>query len=274
MTAASPAPSPASPAGATLGALLRREAAPMIAAALGGMIVPLSAFLIARAAGVPGRDPVTAFLALAVIWVTFAPPILAAGPDGIGAAILRAGCAIDGTFLALLVLWALAASVSFVGAMGAYATLAAVGLAGIAAARCARTGAGRYTAAVLAVGIQTAVLAAPFALGGAIRALSNAAAGRALSWCYHVHPLASAAAALRPGTDVVWGKIGWLYWVSDSGSYPSPVPTPWYAAALVYLALAGVLGGAAWLAGRRVATGGPEALAEARPTAGRPARDG
>lgn len=261
MTAASPAPAPAEP---TLGGLLRREAAPLIAAALGGMLVPLAAFLIARAAGVSGRDPVTAFLAVAVLWVTLAPPILAAGPDALAAALLRAAGAIDGTFVGLLVLWPLAASVSFVGAMEVYATLAAVGLAGGAAARCARTGAGRYTAGVLASAVGTAVLAAPFAIGGVLRALPNAAAGPVVSWCYHVHPLASAAAALRPGTGVVWGKIGWLYWVADSGGYPSPVPTPWWASPLIYLALAGVLAGVAWLVGRGASTGEPGALAGVR----------
>ena len=246
----------------------------MIAAGLGGTVFPLAAFLIARQGGLPGRDPVMAFLAVAVLWVTMAPPILAAGPERLWGALLRAGCAIDGTFLALLGLWAMAGNVSFVGAMEVYCTLAAVGLAGAAAARCARTGAGRYTAAILALAVQTAVLAAPFAIGGALRALSNQAALRAVSWCYHVHPLASASAALRSGTNVVWEKIGWSYWVSDSGAYPSAVATPWYAAALVYLPLAGVLGAAAWLACRGRITASPEDPAGARPTRGQPARDG
>ncbi|MEI7835345.1 MAG: hypothetical protein WCK05_02925 [Planctomycetota bacterium] len=237
----------------------------MMAAGLGGMVIPLAAFLVARASGVPGRDPVTAFLALAVLWVATGPAILAAGPEGVWTALLRAACAIDGSFVALVVLWALAGNVSFVGALEVYCTLAGVGLAGAAAARCARTGAGRYTAAVLAVVVQTAILAAPFAIGGVLKAMPNLAAQRVISWCYHVNPLASATAALRAETNVVWGKIGWSYWVSDSGAYPSAVATPWYAAAIVYLALAGMLGAAAWLVWRAAGvTVLPETPAQAR----------
>lgn len=258
-----PAPSPAAPAAPGRADRLAPEALPMLAAGLGGAIVPLAGFFLAGASGVPGRDPVSAFLALAVIWVAIAPPILAAGPDRLWGGALRAASAVGGTLVALIVLWARAESVSFVGAMEVYGTLAAVALAGALAGRCARSAAGRYAAAVLAAGVQTAVLAAPFAIGGLLGAMPNRLAQQAVSWCYHVHPLASAMAALRAGTNVVWGKLGWAYWVSDSGGYPSAVATPWYSATLVYLALAGVLAGGAILAGRR-ATGSPETPAEAR----------
>lgn len=233
----------------------------MIGAGLAGAIVPLAGFFLAGASGVPGRDPVTSFLALAILWVAMAPAILAAGPERLWAGLLRAGCAIDGTFIALVGLWALTREVSWVGALEVYCTLASVGLAGALAGRCARSAPGRYTAATLAVVVQTGVLAGPFAIGGVLRALSNQTAQRVVSWCYHVHPLASATAALRGRTDFVWGKIGWAYWVADSGSYPSAVATPWYLATVVYLALAGVLGAGVWLRGT---SGSREDLAEVR----------
>jgi len=235
------------PSDVSLGTLLRQEGWPMLWAALAAAAVPLALYLLAKAMNLPGSYAVISSLAGAIVWVALACPVLAAGPDGGFPALLRAACAVDGTLVTLIVLWACEPTATLAGIAKAYCTLAALALVGMAAARCGRRQAGRYAAAVVAAVVLTGLLAAPFAVGGMVQAMDNETARHMLTWLYHANPFVSVTMALRAETNIVWPTTGWLYWVCDSGGYPAPRTTPWYAATAIYLAAGAVLAGVARL---------------------------
>lgn len=224
----------------------------MIFSALPGLFLPLGVYLLARSLHVPGAHALTAALGVSVLWVALACPVLAAQPDPLSPALLRSACALDAVVPAMLALWAIEPAAAFAGLARSYLALAAVALAGMAAARCARTAAGRLALAVAAATLLAALLAAPFAVGGLMRALPTESARAVLTWLYHANPFVSITMALHEQTHVVWPTTGWLYWVSDSGSYPAPAPSPWYACPLLFLTAALLLSVVAFLRRRRL----------------------
>lgn len=223
---------------------LRRSAWAIPAAALATGGVELGTWLLAGGpAG--GAWAVLAVLAVSAAWIALATPSLAAGPDDLWAALLRSGTVVDVSGLVLLVLWAFARTpdgplLPIGAAAKIYGVWLAVGLAGIAAARCGRGPTGRCAGAVIGAVVLLAALGTPFWTGGPLTALDGDARAHAAALAVHANPFCAAASAPEP-LHFVWQEAPRMYRITGWGDYV-PVPRPrWYAAAIIWGCVAGIL---------------------------------
>ena len=192
-------------------------------------------------------DPwaVVAALAASTVWIALAAPAAAAGPEDAWSALLRGGTVIDASGLALLVLWALARMADgpllpLSAVVRIYAIWLATGLAGVAAARCARTPTGRCAGAVAAAAVLMAAAATPFWTGGLLTALDGDARAQAAALAVNVNPICAAASSAET-LQFTWQEAPRMYRITAWGDYV-PVPRAhWYAAAVIWGAVAGIL---------------------------------
>jgi hypothetical protein len=234
-----PEGSPSRPAG--LGRTLAREGRPVLAAAAATVAVELGVYVAAVGAGSSRTYAALATLAVTVVWVALAAPVLAASGADAFAGLLRAGCIADASAVTLVVLWLACPQVTLAGAAKIYCILAAMALLAIAAGRSARSPAGRYALAAATAAALVVSLASPWWLGGAMRASSQETAERIVAAGVHVNPFYAVTAAISGSTRFVWHEAAVMYRITRFGDYAAaPAPT-WYASALIHCAAAGLV---------------------------------
>ena len=233
---------PPPPRGAygSLQALLAADGWPALAAAAVTLAMELGVFLGALAAGVTQRQAVIASLAAGVVWVALAAPAMAAASNSGLGGLLRGGASADASAALLIVLWLATPHVSLPAALKIYCIYAAVALAGVAATRCARAPATRFALAAAASIVLIAALASPFWIGGAIAAARLS--GPAVAAAVYANPFYCIWSVLADQMPHAWHQAPVLYRITYLGTH-APVPAaPWYAAVIIYTAIAGVLG--------------------------------
>jgi len=222
----------------------------MLAAAVATIAVELGAYLLARFGGASQRDATLSVLAMSVLWIALAGPVLAAGGTEAFSALLR-GCVVaDASLITLVVLWVSAGApppprgpcVTLLGVVKIYCTYVAVSLAGVAAARCGRREAGRYVGAVIAAILFFVALASPFWIGGSLQAAQGPLRRWIITAAVDLNPFYSVTSAIVDQAHFVWHQAPVMYRFTRIGDFAAPPPVPWYAAAVVYGLLAGMLG--------------------------------
>lgn len=228
--------------------LLRRDGPAMLGATVATLAVVLGVYLAGRAAGAGPPDATVASLAAGTLWLALASPILAAGGSGALSALVRGGIVADASGLALLVLWLLrrfshagGPCLTFLAAVEIYCTFVAIALVQVAAARCPRSPAWRYAAAILAAAIMAALLATPFWVTGPAGMAAPRTRPAIAAAAVYLNPFYSVTSAVVEQTGIVWHQRGALYDLSGLFEHHAPPPVPWYTAAVLYSLLAGIL---------------------------------
>ena len=135
MIAAPPPDSPPQPPrGESLGGILRRDAAALVSATAGTVLVGCGVYVLGRGVGSGRAFSCLAALAALACWTALAAPVLAAGGRGWLSRVLRGGIVADagGVALALLCL-AAGPCLTLLAAVEIYCVLGAMALASVAA---------------------------------------------------------------------------------------------------------------------------------------------
>lgn len=228
-----------SPVGALRG-LLGRDGWPALAGAAATVVVEVGFFLGAVACGVNGRQAAMASLAAGIVWVALAAPAMAAGASGGLGALVRGGVAADASAVWLIVLWLASPHVSLLAAVKIYCICAAVALSAVAAVRCAIAPAGRFALAAAASIVFMAALASPFWAGGAVLA-AQAHRHAIVAAAVYANPFYCIWSVLADQMPYAWHQAPVMYRITQFGTYFAVPPVPWYAAAVIYAAAAGLL---------------------------------
>ena len=191
-----------------------------------------------------------ATVAVCVLWMALAVPLLAAFGRGAWDALFRGGIVIDVSAITLLVLWLLCEQVTFAAAVKIYCVLASLGLAGIAATRLARTPAGRCAWATAVAAVTLVLLASPFWIGGVIHNQPHVFSESVVEAAVLANPFYAATAAMGETTRFVWHQATVMYRITRIGDYAAAPPLSWYPAVIIYLVAAAALAVVAAVSGR------------------------
>ncbi len=227
---------PSGPGG--LRRILARDGPPVLAASAVTVAAELAVYLAAVGAGSGRTHAVLATLAVTVVWVALAAPVLAASGADTLAGLLRAGCLADASAVTLVVLWLACPQVTLGGAAKIYCILAAMVLLAVAVSRSAGSPAARYALALAAAAAFMITLAGPWWLGGAMRASTQETAESIVAAGVYVNPFYAVTAAISGGTRFVWHEAAVMYRITRFGDYAAAPPPVWYAPALIHLAAA------------------------------------
>ena len=209
-------------------------------------------------------------LAVGVLWAAMAGPVLAAGGAGPLGALARGGLVADGLGVALAVIAAASSDLTLLDAAKAYVVCLGMCLTGVCAAGLAPRPLGRAVAGVVTAVALLAALAGPFWVGGLLASVGGRGAERLAAAAVWANPFYSASAALSQRMGFAWHLSPRLYELTRLGTDVPVAPAHWYGAAVVYFALAGLLGVAGALFRRR----GPAGRASGPPGGAPPGRDG
>jgi hypothetical protein len=233
---------------ASLGAILGGNAWSMLICAGATLAMELGAYGLARGCGAGAREALLAALAGAVMWVALAGGPMAAGGKGNASAALRGAIPADASLVALLILWPLARAddsqtyLTLASVAKAYCVLAGMALFSIAAVCCPTSTTGRRLAGLGAAMILATAIATPFLTSGIIHALDYRRATSVVAWAIHANPFYSVTAAATERLQFFWHRWGLMYdRIGAFRDYPPP-PVQWYSSAILYGAMAGVLG--------------------------------
>ncbi|MCD6365885.1 MAG: hypothetical protein J7M14_08420 [Planctomycetes bacterium] len=238
------------------GNVLRRNGRLMVIVAIVTLALELGFYAAARIQGATAAAAVLAALAVSVVWVALAGPILAASGSSAMETLLRGALAADASLPALVTLALIAGSertsdtlVPFTAVVKIYCTLAAMALAGVAIVCCARS---RWTRAALGVGAATGfmlLLAGPFWTGGLVGASGvSAMISAATVYCNSFYSITYTVA---PQSGFVWHLAPTMYGITRLGDYAPAPQAPWWAAGVFHLCIAGMALGACLLRRRR-----------------------
>jgi hypothetical protein len=231
--------------------LLARDGAAVLVASAVTVAGELGVYLAAVAAGSGRTHAVFATLAVTVVWVALAAPVLgASGADALGG-LLRGGCLADASAVTLLVLYLTCPQVTLAGAAKIYCILAAMALLAVAASRLAGSPAGRYALALAAATAFAITLASPWWLGGAMRASAQETAERIVAAGVYVNPFYAVTAALSDRTRFVWHQAPVMYRITRFGDYAAAPPPVWYASVLIHCVAAALVAALAGALHRR-----------------------
>jgi hypothetical protein len=209
--------------------------------------VEVGAYALAVAGQAPQAQAALGSLAVSVLWVALAAPVLAATGRGTLGALLRGLAVIDASAVLLAILALAGPCVTLLGGVEVYCILAAMGLAAVAAVCLARSQAGRFALAVAASAVLLLAAGSPFWIGGALRAAPEDWAGRIAAAGVYVNPFYAVTGALAESARFIWHQAPVLYRITRLGDYaPAPAPA-WYAPVLLCSAAAALLGVAAKL---------------------------
>ncbi len=220
--------------------LLARDGWAVLAAAAATVAMQLGVYFAVR--GEAGELPATlACLAAGAVWIALAAPILAAGGQSGLSSLLRGGIVADASAVTLIVLWLLSPHVVFVAAVKIYCIYAASALFGVAAVGCARTAAGKYTAAVIAAVVMMLALATPFWTGGILKAAAQQFRPAVAAVAVRVNPFYSITSAIFDKANFVWNEARIMYGsIQQIQDYATSAPR-WYSSAAVHATLAAIL---------------------------------
>lgn len=243
----------ASPQRSWIRELFRGHGRPAALAALATVLVGVGVFVAARWAGIPPVRSSTATLAAATLWVALVSAPLAAGGDTAFGSLLRGGVVVDASIPALILLVA-AGPMTVLEAVKVYCILAAVALWAIALVRIARTPWGRSALSVAASTVILALLASPLWVAGPADALSGAARRAVVRFAVTANPFYAVSRATVESTGFVWHQAPVMYPLTWIGEHLTSPPVPWYHTAVLYAAVAAMLGGVALVRKNRSAT--------------------
>jgi hypothetical protein len=231
-------------------AVLARDGWAVLLAVAATVVVEVGAYALAVAGQAPRAQAALGSLAVSILWVALAAPVLAATARGTLGALLRGGAVIDASAVLLGVLWLAGQCLTLLGGLKVYCILAAMGLAGVAPVCLARSPAGRFALAAAASATLLLAAATPFWIGGALRAAPEDWARRIAAAGVYVNPFYAVTGALAESAQFIWHQASVLYRITRLGDYaPAPAPA-WYAPVLLFSAAAVLLGAAAMLRSR------------------------
>ena len=247
--------------GPSLGAILRRDGWPMLICAAATLVMELGAYGLAKGCGAGAREALLAALAGATMWVALASGPMAAGGRGNVSAALRGAIPADASLVALLILWPLARAddsqtyLTLAGVAKAYCVLAGMAVFSIAAVCCPVSATARRWAGLGAAIALAAALASPFWTSGIIHAVDYRRATSVVAWGIHANPFYSVTAAATGRLRFFWHEWGLMYDRIGAFRDYAPPPVQWYSSAILYGAIAGLLGLVAALRRIRFGTG-------------------
>ncbi len=206
------------------------------------LAVELGFYLTAKRWCGDSRGVEIAALAITLLWVILAAPVLAAGSSDAMGSLFRGGAVIDTSAVTLLVMVATGEYVTLLAAAKIYCTLLGVGLAGIAATRLSRADNGRYAWAFAFAAVLMLAAATPLWTEGLLE-FAGENSDVVLKAVVYANPFYSITAAVSHEAEFVWHQWGIIY---NRAPYAFTValPAPWYAAAVIYGSLAGILAAA------------------------------
>jgi hypothetical protein len=238
---------------APLRAILRRDAWPMLLCAAATLAVELGAYGLAKGCGAESRQSLLAALAGATMWIALASGPMAAGGTGNVSAALRGAIPADASLAAMLILWPLARAddsatyLTFTSVLEAYCVLASLAVFSIAAVCCPAAPGSRRWAGLAAALALAAAIATPFWTSGLIHALDYRPATTVVAWAIHANPFYCVTAAPAERLRFFWQEWGLMYDRIGAFRDYAPPPVQWYSSAILYGAMAGVLGVVAFL---------------------------
>ncbi|HUT57427.1 MAG TPA: hypothetical protein VNA25_06210 [Phycisphaerae bacterium] len=249
-TAADTPPSdPPGRAAPSVGGLLAADGWAVLIAAVVTAAIVLGSYGLARAAGAEPREAILAALALMTMWVALSSASLAAeGKTWLSAAI-RGAVPADTCLLALLILAPLArhpnaraAYLSIGGVFKIYCTLAALAVFSVAAVCLSSRPTGRRALALAVSLLLAAAVASPFWINGLLEAIPYQSGKTVVAWAVHANPFYSVTGAIVERVRFFWHEWGMMYGrIGRFADYPPP-PIRWYSSALIYGALASIVG--------------------------------
>jgi hypothetical protein len=216
----------------------------MLLAVVATVTVEVGAYALALAGQASQSQAALGSLAVSVLWVALATPVLAATARGSLGALLRGGAVIDASAVLLTALWLAGPCVTLAGAAKIYCILAAMGLAAVAAVCVARSQAGRFALAVAGSAVLLLAAATPFWIGGALRAAPEDWAARIAAAGVYVNPFYAVTGALAESAHFIWHQSSVLYRITRLGDYAPAPASAWFAPVLLYSAAALILAAA------------------------------
>ncbi len=201
-------------------------------------------------AGLPPQAAALLTLLAVTAWVGLASGPLSAGADDVWGGVVRAAAVADASLVTLIVLGEWGGGVIGWGTgLGVYLLWAVLALAGALAVQSARTPRGRAAWAVGMAALAMAAMASLFWSPGLLGALgpdARMATARLMLW---INPAWAVTALAGSGVEFYWLEQPVLYSLARMGQDYPPPPTPWWAPALLWGALAAGLGLASGLRG-------------------------
>jgi len=231
--------------------LLKRDGWPMLSIASLTVAVQLGLFMLAGAWEVPDRMRVPGVLIVAGVWTAIASGVFAAGPRSAMSGLLRGATVIDASIVLLAVLWLQTPIVTLVSSLKIYCIYAAVALCSILAARCALTARFRYLGAVCAGVLLTLLQAGLFWLPGILRLSPPEHKAYIAGVGLKLNPLYGVFSSIAAESGFVWHYAGIMYDITPLGEDIPVPPVEWWEPMAFYLIVAGILGVACAVVGRR-----------------------
>ena len=210
---------------------------PLLAAAAVTVAVELGVFFAAIGGGVSRGNAALACLAVSIVWIILACPAVCTAFQKPLAALLCGVAVADASAVALVVLYFMCPQVSFPAAMKIYCIYAAVALACIAAVNCARTHAGKFVVATGIAAMLMFILAGPFWIG-VLADVPRQIKPAFVTSAVYANPFYCIWSAIVENLPLAWHQMPVMYRFTYMGSHIAPPPVPWYAAVIIYSAIA------------------------------------